>query len=97
MASLEYVKGKRDFRTIEPGKENQGLNEMITLSLDTIPQQQSAYEAYKSIKTHVPVDQTFNSRQNQAKFCLPVTINSARTLEKELEKVHKEELETKKS
>ena len=62
----------------------------MTLSLESI-QHESAHE---KLSTKLkPVEQTYNCRNNKAKFCLPITINSARTLEREMEKVRKEHQE----
>ena len=88
--ALDYASAKKTAKTIDHGKENKALNDLMSLSLDTIQQQSAHSKLSNKLK---PVDQTYNCRNNKSKFCLPVSINSARTLENELEKVRKEYVE----
>ena len=87
--ALDYTSpAKKDYNTIEfTNKENRQVNEMVTLSLDTI---QVSNVAEKTTKLK-PVDETYNCRNNKSKFCLPLGINSARTLEANIKQKKKEE------
>ena len=87
--ALDYTSpGKKDYNTIEfTNKENRQVNEMVTLSLDTI-QVSNVAERTTKVK---PVDETYNCRNNKSKFCLPLGINSARTLEADIKQKKKEQ------
>ena len=86
--ALDYTSpAKKDYNTIEfTNKENRQVNEMVTLSLDTI-QVSNVAERTTKVK---PVDETYNCRNNKSKFCLPLGINSARTLEADIKQKKKE-------
>ena len=87
--ALDFTQpSKKDYNTIEfTNKENRQINEMVTLSLDTI---QVSNVADRGVKAK-PVDETYNCRNNKSKFCLPLGINSARTLEADIKKKKKEQ------